>query len=832
MLNVATSRGATAGLVRSAAMRADLVDALACTECGGELALGVAEGDGERVHSGWLRCAGCALAVPICAGFPLFGESSEGGDLADIERRVFGDAREYAREIEHRYRSPAPDLEAAAIPFALGAPRLRSALRPGERIADLDGRGGWSSDLLAGLFPQQRIVAFVDARADPLAPAGFRYWLGEGERRPNLDVVFRSAPQCRPWREDRFALVHPSESTEPADRMPSPDDRLLLHPAWQVDLHLAEARRAPATIRLSQPECEVLFWLDRCLTLAEIAQRTARPPAATVEIAAVLAAHGIVAALPLSRSMAALHRFHRTQIVVPAPSRQTVRARWRESCRAFAARPLVVVDADDSVFSYADAADISRRVAAAMRRAGVSVGDVVAVCNSLTAEVAFSLWACAEVGAVFAGLDRTTPAAQTATMIEQLEPRLLLCNAELFAAIGERVPCIVFDAEDVEPPAGATMFADWIAADEDPADTDIAPPCGADDTGYLLQTSGTSGKRKYVELASGSLYRTAMLFVHHFDLRPEDVVVSTGDSHASQGLRTPLVATVAAGASFVALSAAVRRNPMALAEAIHRRRATVLLTVPATLNLLVEHADRLLPGALASLRIAISNSGVLSEKLARAFRARFGVPVLDQYGLTESPFATVLDLAAAERGGTSVGRSVESIVQIVGDDGAVLPPGEVGEIRLYSENGMLGYRGGESGSGVRIENGWCWSADLGVRDRDGFVTLLSRRRDIIKGPSGDIVFPAEVEEAVKERADVADAGACGYRANDGEERIALFVVPRQSSEDPAAFARALRRHVLDRLGTYRVPSRIELVESLPRLHDGTLLRHELASKCR
>src|SRR5262249_42787125 len=149
----------------------------------------------------------------------------------------------------------------------------------------------------------------------------------------------------------------------------------------------------------------------------------------------------------VSHAYALLHRFHTKQTVITPPAQQTLQALWRRARHEFTSRPLLVVDADGSVFRYADAAEISLRVATALRGAGIGRGDVVAICNSLRAEVAFTVWGCAEVGAVVAGLDRNAPVEQTRGILEWLRPKLLLCHADLVAAARDLVPCVFYATE-------------------------------------------------------------------------------------------------------------------------------------------------------------------------------------------------------------------------------------------------------------------------------------------------------------------------------------------------------------------------------------------------
>lgn len=957
-------------------MRAELVATLACPLCRGVYACSSVEESEGRILYGSLACAACDVAVPICAGFPLFPEQSRPAairsraDLEALERDRMGEPRLFADFVRHKHRRPTRDAYAAFQPFNESTqalfplvPLLRASMSPGDLILDLWCRTGWSGELLASLFPEQRVVSLWESNADVLGYRGFRYWLGEGERAANLDVILHPLGGALPFRAASFALVHGLDclhrddpdglagealrlarpggavvfphvhlangqpepyfdrgcrqlrgaeyrdllgrrlegsgraafvlseralfegevviaddaDTEhynalvailpaaaagrraaamPLDAAPPAGARPVINPMWTIDLHLARAtidgdaldgavgrllERHPiyrnrlegcAPVRLSKVACELLFWADRCLTLDEIAGRCRRPLAEIQGAAAALAARELVQPRTVSRSMAVLQRFYAAQTTVEPPAAQNLASLWRRACDDFAARPLVVDDRDGSAFRYADAAEVATAVAAALTRAGVGRGDVVACVAPFGTEAAFVFWGCMQIGAVLAPLDATAPAEKLRALLARLQPRVVFCDPARAAVASDlaEAGAIVFDDGAAAPPAGACVFSDWIDAPDD-----AAPPAAVDpaesDVAVILQTSGTSGEPKGVELTHGALYRSGCLLARAYAWREDDVVLSTGEPHAVSGLRNPWVATLAAGASFVVAEPAARANPMALAEVIRRHQVTVLTTVPATLRLLAQHEGRLPRGGLASLRQVLSTGSPLPAPVAEAFRRRFGLPVLDYYGLTETTGLCIgVTPADADAPPGSIGRPLGCIAQIVGDDGEVLGAGETGELRIYGDNLMRGYRGAAAETEAALGAGWYATGDLARRDERGFLFLLSRRRDVIKDARGDLVHPVEIEAALMSHAEVADAGACGYVTAEGDERLAAFVVPRSARTDPEGLVEELRRHVMQRLGPRRVPAPIRLVERLPRGADGSLLRRVLAEE--
>lgn len=195
-----------------------------CTTCARPLEVAAADADDERLRTGLLVCPSCHVAVPVLAGFPLFGEAridlpdasgDLAGELARLSARLLGTAAEYRAFLRAKARRPSIDAYAAFGPFneSLRAleplvATLREHLEPGDHVLDLWCRTGWTGELLASLFPEQRVLAVWQNGADVLGYRGFRHWLGAGRRRPNLDVLFLDPNDPLPFEDHSFALVH------------------------------------------------------------------------------------------------------------------------------------------------------------------------------------------------------------------------------------------------------------------------------------------------------------------------------------------------------------------------------------------------------------------------------------------------------------------------------------------------------------------------------------------------------------------------------------------------------------------------------------------------
>jgi long-chain acyl-CoA synthetase len=217
----------------------------------------------------------------------------------------------------------------------------------------------------------------------------------------------------------------------------------------------------------------------------------------------------------------------------------------------------------------------------------------------------------------------------------------------------------------------------------------------------------------------------------------------------------------------------------------------------------------------------------LPAELVDAVRDRFGVDVHDGYGLTEaSPVVTTSAVAARPRVG-SVGPPLPGVeVRLVDADGHDALAGDPGEIIVRGPNVFAGYWGDAEATARVLADGWLHTGDVGVADDDGWLALVERAKDIVI-VSGFNVYPGEVEQVLAQHADVADVAVVGEPHPRTGETVVAYVVPKAGAHpDPVE----LLRHAGRRLARYKLPTRVELVDELPRSFAGKLLRRSLGSE--
>ena len=312
-------------------------------------------------------------------------------------------------------------------------------------------------------------------------------------------------------------------------------------------------------------------------------------------------------------------------------------------------------------------------------------------------------------------------------------------------------------------------------------------------TAVILYTSGTTGQPKGAELTHSNMVQNALLANRLFGLHPHDVHLVTLPLFHSFGQTVQLNAGFATGATVVLLPRFDAGQALALME---REQVTFFAGVPTMYHALLHCEDAPDIEAIAArLRVAVSGGAALPAELMRRFEERFGVPILEGYGLSEtSPVATFNRVDRPRRPG-SVGLPVWGVqVKLIASDGSEAPPGEPGEIAIRGHNVMKGYfRRPEATAEVTDSRGWFRTGDVGTRDADGYLYIVDRKKDmIIRG--GFNVYPRELEEVLLTHPGVSLVAVVGVPHRSHGEEVKAFVVRAPAGwGSPAPAARASSR---------------------------------------
>ncbi|MEZ4379809.1 MAG: long-chain fatty acid--CoA ligase [Nannocystaceae bacterium] len=375
------------------------------------------------------------------------------------------------------------------------------------------------------------------------------------------------------------------------------------------------------------------------------------------------------------------------------------------------------------------------------------------------------------------------------------------------------------DPRDMEAPEGAHNMSALIAGSEPVA---YLPETMPDDTAVILYTSGTTGRPKGAQLSHFNMFYNAQ-YVR------DDLLALGADTTAltvlplfhSFGQTVMHNAVLMGGGTIVLLP---RFEVAAALGLMQAHRVSLFAGVPTMYFAILNF-----PGAdaydLSALERCVSGGAAMPVEVMTAFDAKYGVNILEGYGLSEtSPVASFNVLDRVKKPG-SIGLPIWGVeFQLIDNEGAVVDAsGTPGEICIRGHNVMKGYYNRPEATAESIVDGWFFTGDVATRDDEGYYYIVDRKKDmVIRG--GYNVYPREIEEVLYGHPAIAEAAVIGVpHAKLGEEVKAVVALKPGQRAD----AEALIAYCKERLAAYKYPRIVEIIDSLPKGPTGKILKREL-----
>ncbi len=355
------------------------------------------------------------------------------------------------------------------------------------------------------------------------------------------------------------------------------------------------------------------------------------------------------------------------------------------------------------------------------------------------------------------------------------------------------------------------------------------PGRSAADLALLLQTSGTTSRPKVVPLSHANLLSSSRSVAEVLALGPEDRSLAAMPLFHIHGIVASLLAPLLAGGSVICCRSNAPGELLRLMAGLH---PTWLTAVPTLLQGLLAELDRSAAAPpIHTLRLLRSSSSSLPPAVLERLEAVFRVPVLEAYGMTEAAHQICSNRPPGIAGGRqpgSVGAAAGPEVAILGPDRDLLPAGQNGEVAIRGANVTAGYEAADHSGWITAGEGERWfpTGDEGCFDEEGRLTLSGRLKEMINR-AGEKVIPRRVDEALLSHPAVEQALAFAVPHPTLGEDLAAAVVLRKGAK---ADEQELRRHAFTELAPHEVPSRVVLLDALPRGATGKLQRIGLAER--
>lgn len=483
---------------------------------------------------------------------------------------------------------------------------------------------------------------------------------------------------------------------------------------------------------------------------------------------------------------------------------------------------------EGSSTSYNELQERVERLAGGLAAAGIGPGDRIAFLGHNQPALIETFLATNRLGAIFLPLNFRLAPPELAFILEDSGAVAIVCDSSHRPVLDrvDNLPPLRIHAEDpvVILDDGDHLGYGWASYEGLIRDGLTSTPAAAqpDDPAILMYTSGTTGQPKGVILTNGNLFWNNINLEHLYDVHEDDATLVVAPMFHIAGLNVTIFTTLLKGGEVV-----IHRNfdPAAALVEIERSRIATTFMVPAMLSAISDHAA-FVDADLSTLRVVICGGAPVPEPLLRRYANR-GIGILQGYGLTEtSPAAIFL---TAEHALTRLGSAgmpplfVEA--QLRGQDGSVVTePDTRGEICLRGPNVSPGYwQRPDATAAAHDPDGWFHTGDIGVRDKEGFYTIVDRVKDMVI-TGGENVSPAEVESAVFGHPAVLDVAVVGLPDDRWGEAVTAVVVLRPGA---ALTLAELRDYCAESLARYKLPGRLHIMSELPRNAAGKVVKFRL-----
>lgn len=429
-----------------------------------------------------------------------------------------------------------------------------------------------------------------------------------------------------------------------------------------------------------------------------------------------------------------------------------------------------------------------RSVAGALVDRGVGPRDVVAVQLRNQVELVVVLFAAWRIGATVNPLNPVLTGAEASHQVLDARSSLLV-TADGTGPVADVMTIGVADLESAGRPELATLSDDGLA--------------------LLIYTSGTTGQPKGVMLTHGNLAAMTESFIAWLNITDADHSMLILPLFHANGIVLGTLTPLRAGGR-VSITGKFSRDRFF--SDVERVRPTYFSAVPAIYAMLSALPDDVHPDT-SSLRFGVCGAAPMPAELITRFEKRFGLTIVEGYGLSETTCASTINPLDGVRKPGTVGLPLPGQrVGVIDLDGNPLSAGEVGEVVIAGPTVMAGYLHQPDETARTIVDGWLRTGDVGRFDEDGYLVLVDRVKDlIIRG--GENIYPKEIESVLYRHPDVLEAAVVGLPEDTLGEVPVAFVSLRP---EPDVDTEGLLEHCRAHLSAYKLPVRISRVDDLPK----------------
>lgn len=480
----------------------------------------------------------------------------------------------------------------------------------------------------------------------------------------------------------------------------------------------------------------------------------------------------------------------------------------------------------DDVITYRQVNDRANSVAHYLQEKGVKKGDIVSVMVLNSPDIYYTMFGVQKLGAIAGGINYMLKGPEIAYVLEDSRPKVAFVGSEYMEEFARGWQLSAHKPVVVEAFTGIDCGAHISETTLNEILTKYPPnEClvtqRPDDPFMLLYSSGTTGMPKGILLSNRNelcickgkaIFGTSlpgdvmMIILPMFHVNP--LCVWTYPS-IYQGLTLCLRKTF---------------SPTDFWPSLTRYGVTTVQGVPAMYSYIYNTADpQTIEFDKLKLRMAFTGAAPMPVELIRGFKEKYGIEVVDGYGLTEATGVSTTSSGIPEKPGT-IGMAFPGLeVEIMDDANNILPYGEKGEICVKGDAVMIGYLNKPEATAESLRDGWLHTGDMGHMDERGYVYIAGRKKEMINR-GGENIYPREIEIPLEKHPKIAEVAVIGAPDKDLGERVRACIILNGSytmTKDE------VKEYLQDKIAKYKLPEFVEFMKDFPRNPTGKILKQEL-----
>ncbi len=486
-----------------------------------------------------------------------------------------------------------------------------------------------------------------------------------------------------------------------------------------------------------------------------------------------------------------------------------------DTARAIPHKEAIVLGAQRVTYEELD--EISNRVANVLLDMGMKKGTHVAILMSHSPEWVINYFGVISGGGVAVLLNTALKVPELDSLLRDSDSEFLITEkrfSRMLSSVLPHIPLLKHVIE-VDTESYSRMIANGSSVSPN---SDIK----VGDEATIFYTSGVLGKQKGVVHTHASLMGTPPIVSAGIQRKREDVIIDLVPFSYLYGLFEVLFGSIIVGSTVVLIP---NFTPRAVLEAVEKERGSIIFGVPSMYNALAMLRDEILRGYnLNSLRLAVTAGAKSFPELMETLEDKLGLSLYEVYGLTEVSAVSISTFNSRKLG--TVGKPICRL-KILDDNGKEVPNGEMGEAVFNAPWVMKGYYKAPELTAQVLKDGWFYTGDLVRMDEEGYLEYIEKKSFIIVTSSGLKIGPSEVEFMLMSHPSVAEVAYVGIDDGYGGQIPTAFVVLKEGQH---ATAKELAKLCYQNLADFKVPKRIEFVDSIPKTSSGKISRKKLKER--